>query len=182
FVAFYLFEGEFDTNLLATIASSGAGALSNLTLLASFPSLPITTASVTVSNLNPQLDHLAAIEFYAETKNTTQPVPVVQAGSSSWNFVLYLGGIETNEVTLEITNSTSGIVITWPTNGTSQLNLTATTDLTQTGASPPPRAVFHGASSGSAWERVSTKVEVNQQGRFQVVIPAEAPRRFFRLE
>lgn len=65
YTRFYLLEGSIDTNLVNSVLSEGIEALTNsLSIVAMELKLPATQNSLTVSGIDPSLDHLAMLEFH----------------------------------------------------------------------------------------------------------------------
>lgn len=65
YTRFYLLEGDVDTNLLASVMSSGIDALTNtMSIVAVELNLPASQTSLTVSGIDTSEDHLAILEFF----------------------------------------------------------------------------------------------------------------------
>jgi len=87
---FYLLEGSVDTNLLDAFVASGIDALTNtLSVLAWNLSIPPTQTEVTVSNLNPLLDHLAVLEHHNVSPVADDPLGLSEVASVSVNATFY---------------------------------------------------------------------------------------------
>lgn len=79
YASFYVLEGNFDTNLLAGIVQQGASALTNLTVRHASPHLDAGPGNVTVTNLNPALDHIVWLEFDRSNPETNLALGEVSA-------------------------------------------------------------------------------------------------------
>jgi hypothetical protein len=182
YAAFYLFEGKFDSNTVAAAASGGTAVLTNFTLLTSLPRAGASQTSVTATNINPALDHLALLEFHAVSENKST-IPVLQAESVTENLLLFLAatGAAGSNTSLTITPTTTNtVVVTWPTNGTSSSTLNTSSNLPARGKSPGKAALV--LDPPAVWSRVGESVIINRRGYYEVVVPAVLPQRFFRLE
>lgn len=64
YVRFVLLEGAVNTNMVEQIATEGISSITNtLAVVAMEPKLPASQTSISVSGINPTLDHLALLEF-----------------------------------------------------------------------------------------------------------------------
>lgn len=90
YTVFYLFEGNLDTNILNDFKSGGMSSLTNLTLLARENRLSVNQNHITVTNVNPEADHLVLLEFHDIGPTNTSTLPVKEVGSVSANIILYL--------------------------------------------------------------------------------------------
>jgi len=185
YASFYLFEGKFDTNTLLAVANGGSSALTNFTLVASYPKLATSQTSVQATNVNTTSDHLVLLEFHNPSENKST-FPLLQADSVSLSALLYfattsLTNTTSTNSTLSIQmTSTNTVVVTWPTNSTSSGTLSSASTLPSRGKTIARDALRLGPDPD--WARVTEPVTINEHGRFQVVVPTLLPRRFFRVE
>ncbi len=186
YASFYLFEGKFDTNTLLAVANGGSSALTNFTLVASYPKLATSQTSVQATNVNTTFDHLVLLEFHNPSENKST-FPLLQADSVSSCALLYFAttsltnASNSTNTTLSIqTTSTNAVVVTWPTNSTSSGTLSSASTLPSRGKTIARDALRLGPDPD--WARVTEPVTINEHGRFQVIVPTLLPRRFFRLE
>ena len=76
--SFTLYEGLVDTNLIRMLATNAAAVLTNLTVKAQISNIAPTTTSVTVTGIDPALDHLVLLEL-----SERSPVSTVPAGTTA---------------------------------------------------------------------------------------------------
>ncbi len=79
YASLYVMEGQFDTNLIAGLLQQGVAALTNLAVRHASPRLDPGPGSVTVTNLNPALDHLVWLEFHRPNPETHQALGEVDS-------------------------------------------------------------------------------------------------------
>jgi hypothetical protein len=72
--SFTLYEGLVDTNLIRMLATNAAAVLTNLTVKAQIPNIAPTTTSVSVTGIDPALDHLVLLELSERNQVSTLPV------------------------------------------------------------------------------------------------------------
>jgi hypothetical protein len=88
---FYLLEGDTDTNMIDVLINSGIDALTNsLSVLAWRRNLSPLENAVTVTNLDPTLDHVALVEFH-NVNAVTPALPPGEISSVSANAVFFFG-------------------------------------------------------------------------------------------
>jgi hypothetical protein len=166
-ISFALLEGKFDTNTLSEISTNGISYLTNLTILAAFNWLSSTQTSVSVSGINPDLDHITVLEFH-RTINSNQ-VPVLRSDSVIYGLALFLSpppGANTNAATLQITkSSTNTVLISWDRNAGSNYLALGTTNLGQS------------MSPMSTNPKITTPTPAN----YEMVIPIGPPQQFLQL-
>lgn len=71
--SFTLYEGLVDTNLIRMLATNAAAVLTNLTVKAQIPNIAPTTTSVSVTGIDPALDHLVLLELSERNQVSTLP-------------------------------------------------------------------------------------------------------------
>jgi hypothetical protein len=106
FAHFVVLEGNIDTNILSDIINNGIQSVTNqLAVLAWDLQLSPAENQVTVTNLNPQLDHLAILQFYNANPTINDPLGLSEVSSFSANatffFALRLLGEPTSQTVEE---------------------------------------------------------------------------------
>lgn len=79
--SFTLYEGLVDTNLIRMLATNAAAVLTNLTVKAQIPNIAPTTTSVSVTGIDPALDHLVLLEL--SERNQVSTIPAGTTASSA---------------------------------------------------------------------------------------------------
>lgn len=79
--SFTLYEGLVDTNLIRMLATNAAAVLTNLTVKAQIPNIAPTTTSVSVTGIDPALDHLVLLEL--SERNQVSNLPAGTTASSA---------------------------------------------------------------------------------------------------
>lgn len=85
--SFTLYEGLVDTNLIRMLATNAAAVLTNLTVKAQMPNLSPTTTSVSVTGMDPALDHLVLLEL--SERNQVSTVPLGTTASSAIGIAIH---------------------------------------------------------------------------------------------